>query len=429
MKIVCGRCGKIYNIDQSKLNKDITNLACKVCGEVMRVTIPGGITSKKTEASVSQMSKPAVGLPPKEATEKVRFGLLPKMVLAMLLVSIVPFGLFLGITFNETRERIHTDTELLMAQTADGLGRHVDEWIDKNVSMLNVAAQLEDISSMNPSLQEEVLKVIGTEYPFMYLVFTLDIRGMNIARSDGKKMKDYSDRQYYKEIARGKDLSWQTLIGKTSKKPALVLAVPIKKGNQTIGVLAAAMTTDAISRQIANWKKGDTGFAFLVDETGKVVAHQVPKFVSSQSNFNDNPLIATYKKNPVQGLITFTDSGGVKQQGVAQRNEMGWILAVQQAEEEVFATHKRSERIAMSLLAITLVLIIGIAFLLARSLVRPVKTLTTITTRMSMGEIDVDFHIKTNDEIGQLANAIARLQTSLKLAIQRLRDKNPRRTV
>ena len=110
--------------------------------------------------------------------------------------------------------------------------------------------------------------------------------------------------------------------------------------------------------------------------------------------------------------------------GIAQRNEMGWILAVQQAEEEVFATYKRSEKIAMSLMAIILVLIIGIAFLLARSLVRPVKTLTAITTRMSMGEMDVDFHIKTKDEIGQLANAIVRLQTSLKLAIQRLREKS-----
>ncbi len=424
MKIVCGKCSQSYNIDESKLKKDITDLTCKVCGGTIRVTIPGGYTSKKAKASVSEMSKPAVGRPPKETDGRVRFGLLPKMVLAMLLVSIVPFGLFLGITFNETRERIHSDTELLMAQTADGLGRHVDEWIDKNVSMLNVAAQLEEVSSMIPALQQKVLKIIQTEYPFMYLVFTLDTQGMNIARSDGKKMKNYSDRQYYKEVARGKDLAWQTLIGKTSKKPALVLAVPIKRDGKTVGVLAAAMTTDAISRQIANWKKGDTGFAFLIDETGKVVAHQVPKFVASQSNFNDNPLIATYKNNPVQGLITFTDGQGVKQKGIAQRNEMGWILAVQQAEEEVFATYKRSEKIAMSLMAIILVLIIGIAFLLARSLVRPVKTLTAITTRMSMGEMDVDFHIKTKDEIGQLANAIVRLQTSLKLAIQRLREKS-----
>ena len=74
----------------------------------------------------------------------------------------------------------------------------------------------------------------------MYLVFTTDINGMNVARNDGKELKDYSDRQYVQDITSGKDLTWQNLIGKTSKQPALVIAVPIRKNNQTIGVMAAA---------------------------------------------------------------------------------------------------------------------------------------------------------------------------------------------
>lgn len=181
------------------------------------------------------------------------------MILAMLVVSIVPFGLFLATTFKDTRERIRTDTELLMSQTAAGLGRHVDEWIDKNVRMLKLAAQLEDVTSMDGARQEKVMRAIHAQYPYIYLAFTLDAQGMNMARNDGKKLKNYSDRAYYKGVAGGKALSWQTLIGKTSKKPALVLAVPIKHGTETVGVMAAAMTTDAISKQVANWKKGKPG--------------------------------------------------------------------------------------------------------------------------------------------------------------------------
>jgi methyl-accepting chemotaxis protein len=52
---------------------------------------------------------------------------------------------------------------------------------------------------------------------------------MNVARNDGKELKDYSDRQYVQDITSGKDLTWQNLIGKTSKQPALVIAVPIRK--------------------------------------------------------------------------------------------------------------------------------------------------------------------------------------------------------
>jgi len=433
VKITCGKCEKEYKIDESKLRKDKTGLICKACGDTIWVTKPGytapvepAPTEPTPTAPAPETPKPAVALKDMD-TQKIRFGLLRKVILAMLVVSIVPFGLFLGITFQDTRERIRSDSELLMAQTADGLGRHVDEWIDKNVRMLKVAAQLTDMTSMNPAAQEKVLKSIRAEYSFMYLVFTLDVNGMNLARSDGKKLKNYSDRQYYKGVAQGKALTWQTLIGKTSKKPALVLAVPIKRNGQTVGVLAAAMTTDAISKQVANWRKGETGYAFLIDETGKVVAHQVRKYVTSQVNFNSNPLIAEFKRRPTLGAITFSDSEGVAQQGVAKRNKMGWILAVQQAEEEVFEAHKRSEKVATYLLVMTLILIVAIALLLARNLVRPIKELTGITTRMSMGELDIDFDIKSKDEIGQLAGAIKLLQTSLSMAMQRLRQKSQRK--
>jgi len=431
VKVICGKCEKAYNIDESKLRKAKTGLICKACGDTIWVTKPGYTAPVKPApaepaAPAPDTTKSAAAVREVE-TRKVRFGLLRKVILAMLVVSIVPFGLFLGLTFNETRDRIRTDSELLMAQTADGLGRHVDEWIDKNVRMLKVAAQLTDMTSMNPAAQEKVLKSIRAEYPFMYLVFTLDANGINIARSDGKKLKNYSDRQYYKGVAQGKPLAWQTLIGKTSKKPALVLAVPIKRNGQIVGVLASAMTTVAISKQVANWRKGETGFAFLIDETGKVVAHQVRKYVTAQVSFNSNPLIAEFRRSPVQSAISFTDSEGVNQQGVAKRNKMGWILAVQQAEEEVFAAHKRSEKIALFLLVMTLILIIAIALLLARSLVSPIKELTGITTRMSMGELDINFNIKSKDEIGQLAGAIKLLQTSLNMAMQRLRQKSQRR--
>ncbi len=419
MKILCGKCEKQYNIDESKLTEDRTGFICKTCGETIVVNRPGSSQPVRIHQPLE--------IPAAKGSGKVRFGLLYKVILAMLVVSIVPFGLFLGITFKETRERIRTDTELLMAQTASGLGRHVDEWIDKNVSMLKVAAQLADVTSMDTAKQEAVLKAIHAEYPYIYLAFTLDAHGINVARNDGKKLKDYSDRQYYKGVAGGNALAWQTLIGKTSKKPALVLAVPIKKGTETVGVLAAAMTTDAISKQVANWKKGETGYAFLVDETGKVVAHQVHKYVTAQVNFSSNPLIAAVKSNPGQHSFSFTDTQGVTQQGYAKTNKMGWTLAIQQSEDEVFAAHKRSETIAVYLLLMTLVLIVLISFLLARTLVKPIRELTGITTRMSMGELDIEFDIKSKDEIGQLAGAIGLMQTSLSMAIKRLRQKNQKR--
>jgi HAMP domain-containing protein len=47
--------------------------------------------------------------------------------------------------------------------------------------------------------------------------------------------------------------------------------------------------------------------------------------------------------------------------------------------------------------------------------------LTDAADRISVGELDVVIEIKSSDEIGALAEAISRMQDSLRFSIERLR--------
>ncbi len=440
MEISCDSCGKQYRIDESKLKKRVTNLKCKVCENAITVLKPEAapppepVVAPAPEPTSAPPEPPVAPSPPASSgssvsapaalpagRKKTGLGLTFKVVAIMLFVSLVPFCVFVGLTFQDTRDRILRDSETIMAETAQGLGRQVDEWLDKNLRSLRAAANMPGIQSMNMRIQEPILKGVQEAYPYMYLVFTLDTQGMNIARSDGKALRDYSDRDYYKAIAEGKALSWQTLIGKTSKKPALVLAVPIKQDGRLVGVMAAAMTIDDISKSVAAWRSGETGFAFLVDDTSKVVAHQIPQYVSTQKVLSGHPLVRHYRQNKRAEPVAFTDDSGVVQQGFVYGNEYSWVLAVQQSADEVFAEHRRAERFALILLGLTILLVLAIAFLSGRSIVRPINELTHIAERMSMGELNIEINLKSKDEIGQLAEAIGRMQTSLSMAIERLR--------
>ena len=258
----------------------------------------------------------------------------------------------------------------------------------------------------------------------MYLVFTVGTDGMNISRNDDVPLKDYSDRQYYKSIMRGKNLSWQTLIGKTSKKPSLVLAVPIKSANQIVGIMAAAMTIDDISKNIATWKTGKTGYAFLVDEKGYIIFHPNRQYVAKRKNLNSHPLIANYRKKGWTTITTrFEMPNSQSALGHVRSNNYGWILALQQEDAEVFAALNRVQKFALTLLGCTILLVSVIAWFSARAIVTPVMKLTDAAERMSLGELNVKIDIKSRDEIGLLAQAIGRMQTSLRLAMNRLRRK------
>ena len=213
-------------------------------------------------------------------------------------------------------------------------------------------------------------------------------------------------------------------MGKTSKKPALVISVPIKTGNQLVGVMAAAMKIDDLSKYIANWKRGKTGFAFLLDEKGKVVAHQVNAYVQKQKNLNSHPLIAVYRKSKKPAITTeFTDENGKASYGHVKEIARGWTIALQQENTEVFAAIKRVQWVALILLGVTIFVVSLIAWISARAIVTPIMKLTEVAERMSLGDLNMQINVPSKDEIGLLAQAIKRMQTSLRLAMERLRRK------
>ena len=109
--------------------------------------------------------------------------------------------------------------------------------------------------------------------------------------------------------------------------------------------------------------------------------------------------------------------------GHVRSNNYGWALVLQQQSKEVFEFYKRVQEFALILLAGTVLLVLIIGWFSARAIVTPIMKLADAAERMSLGELTVKIDIKSKDEIGLLAQAIGRMQTSLRLAINRLRKK------
>ena len=410
MIVSCDACGKKYEIREDQLSGGTSWIKCTACGHQFSGTTPTASRTVKSTGLGMELSD--------DRKKKVRFGLIFKVVSLMLIVSLVPLATFWGINFVQSNARTKQDTEVLISQITKGLADQVDEWIDKNIRVLNTLARLDDIQSMRRDKQAPMLKAISEGYPWAYLVFTVNPSGENVARSDGKGLRNYGDRSYFKKVMSGRTLAWQTLIGKTSKKPALVLAVPIKRKGKLVGVLASAMTIDAISERVATWRRGTTGHAFLVDETGKVVAHQISDYALEQKNLSSHPLVA-HNMDDMSGTHYFKDEDGEANVGHIIKTKYGWGMAVQQSELEVFEALAKSQRLAYLLLGITVVVVSLVAFLLGRAIVVPIRRLTDVAERISKGELDMQINITSKDEIAVLGNAISRLRDSMRLSIRR----------
>ncbi len=371
-----------------------------------------------TAAASPQVRRPVARKP---ATDhKIRFGMLGKTTVTMLGAGLLPLALFAGFILVDQSRRIRADAESTMRTNAERISEQVDEWLDKNVRALQAAAAVPSMSSMRA--EDQVKELIATQktYPWTLLVFTLALDGRNVARHDGKPLTDYSDRQYYKDVLNGKQVTWETVISKTSKKPALVLAVPIKQDGELVGVLAASMNIEDISSIVARLKIGTTGHAFLVDEKAKVVAHPREEFVLTQRILRDDPLVSAFAADGAPHTLSFRQADGKPVLGAVQGNRWHWAVAVQQEEAELFAPLRHMEEVAVGLLAISAVLLAFIAWGFSRMLVRPILQMAAAADAMSMGELDRPMPASRRDEIGLLGRSLERLRKSMKAAMDRI---------
>ncbi len=355
----------------------------------------------------------------------LRFGIFQKILITMLLVALVPMGVIWFLDYRNSIEMSTRQVEQQLSGFSSRLALHVDDWVEMNARMLKQNAELKAVTGMNGSDQTPVLQSITENYQWAYLAFTTDAEGNNIGRSDGKALRYYGDRSYVKQVLDGAEIGKQVLIGKTSGKPALVLSTAIKGANQQLsGVLAIAMTINEISQSVTNTRIGRSGFAFLLDEAGQVVAHPAAGYAKERKDLSQHPaFVAALQQD--RKSVEFIDENGQQVVAFMTKTEQGWLLVAQQDSAEAFESIAKANRNAIILLAVTLVLVVIIAFGVAQRLANPIRNLTKAADELSKGQLSTKIgETGRSDEIGDLAKAVERLGMSIKYAIDRMKRKS-----
>ncbi len=341
----------------------------------------------------------------------------------MIAVALIPLGGLVYISGYQHQKDWRQNVNLNLELTANALAARVDGWVDTNLRVLRENAALPDIVSMETARQKPVLKAIQGAYEWSYLVFTVRPDGKNIGRSDDNPLTFYGDRDYFKQVVAGNAVGQQVVIGRTSGKPALILAGPIRSGTgQVDGVIALAMHLVDISEAVIGTRIGTTGYAILVDENNKAIAHGRPQRISQTlQDLAEHPALRVAGSG---APVVFQDEGR-RVVAFARKTSLGWTLIVQQDYDEAFAPLLESRRNALILMAVALILVVVVAYLLSRQLARPIGELTRVAEEISRGSFETRIlGTERRDEIGALARAVERMAISIRMAFDRLRKKS-----
>jgi len=352
-----------------------------------------------------------------------RFGIFQRMLAMLLAVALVPLAGIWLMTYQFSVDLAGQKGEQQLLALNNNLSTHVDDWVEMNQRVLLQNASLPGMRSMQAAQQNPALETITKQYDWAYLAFTINPKGENIGRSDGKGVKFYGDRSYFLQVTSGNQFGKQVLIGKTSGKPALVLSTGIldERGGLD-GVLAMAMTLTEISSEVAKAKVGKTGYTFLLDEIGEVIAHPNDEFTKSRMDLSGHKAFQALKRG--ESVSVFSDKDGKKVVAVAKKTKQGWVMITQQDYQEAYQQISEQNFRAILLLVGTVVLVCLLAIIATKRLTTPIRKLTEIAEQYSQGKLDLEITgLDRQDEIGQLAKAIERLGISIRMAMERLQKR------
>ncbi len=362
-----------------------------------------------------------------------RLKLQPRLTL-LTLVVVLPALAFLGVTANGLVYALAVrNADARLHDMGTLVGNDIQQWLEFNTEVLQAIAAQPEIISMDPLQQEPILRNMEASHKYMYLVSTTDVLGRNVARSDGKPPKDYSDRLWFQRALRGDPVVTQVLIGRTSHQPALVVSTPIRnEAGNTVGVLMFASTLNDLSASVLQTHLGETGFAYLVDEQNLLLAH--PKMLRIPMSGLEDYSQAT----PVQALrsqsnddtafVTYEDEEGVLWRAYATLLPNGWMVVMQQQEGEFLAPPRIFTALSLGLLVLMGTLLTFLFWASVRQVAAPLEYLTEAAEAISSGDLEREINLPGNDEIATLANAFSHMTRRLRAAIQGLEERVAERT-
>jgi HAMP domain-containing protein len=94
---------------------------------------------------------------------------------------------------------------------------------------------------------------------------------------------------------------------------------------------------------------------------------------------------------------------------------------VDQIEKKYLQQYQDKLKLFFITIVAIMVIILAVVILISRTLIHPIRHLSEVANKISMGDLDTPIEIEAKGEVGMLAESIERMQTSVRQAIQRLR--------
>lgn len=335
------------------------------------------------------------------------------------LIVIIPILIVSFLLYRSNAQEYKNNAYESNSQMAVAVSRHIDMLLQERINLLKAASSFAGITSMDINQQGPIIKSFAKEYKDMGSIIVVDAKGQQTIRTLGN-LANVADRQYFKDVKKGAPyVISEVLIAKGTGKSSIVLAVPIKNGNEITGFLLGVLDLQEISEAISSMKLKQNGYVYLTDRTGKILAHPDKKMVQEQKQIADLEPVRRALLGETGGT-QYTVDGTTKIAGFSPVALAGWATVVQIPEEEVIAALDKTRSMVLIIIFVSCLLAILIGNVLAISFTRPLLGLITTAEALAEGDLSQGVAVKGKGEIGKLTTSFMMMTQKLRQLIEQI---------
>lgn len=367
------------------------------------------------------------------------------------LVSIVVLSVvLLGIlTFFNTRN-VATSMETGVVNTLQEKAAYDADVVEKR--MTNVAGRSESLGrviSVMPNYDIELLYsymrnfvasdpiIFGSGLWFAPNAYPGDAKwfGPYIFKGDNNKLEltmDYSNEEYnypqfnwYVESIKGTEsVFWdEPAYDPVTKTSMMTSSYPIKRNGTTVGVITVDIGLQELEDYVRQIKIGDNGFAFLVTQSGFMVAYKDDAMnMQDKMQESSNAELAAVGKE----IMAVAPGGEVKNIESAAFGEDSYIsiapigssglklVAVAPKSDYSGAIYQAMIVSVVISLIVIIVLCAAMWYIFNKRVDAPIQHLMGEAQKMADGNLNVDLALGTDDELGALANSMEHMAESIR---------------
>jgi PAS domain S-box-containing protein len=313
---------------------------------------------------------------------------------------------------------------------AAGAARTVSGFIQEKISAVETAVWLTNLDSVSPKEQKQILQSLLGLHPAFRQLLLLNAQGQVVTQASrlSQEASRRSDRKINgviqaQHLEKNKTIS-PVYFDATTSEPLLIITVPVTDVLRDFkGTLVAEVNLKFMWDVVDRLKVGETGYAYVVDRLGNLIAFEDTARVLKGENVAQLSIVADFLGKPAMTLpdrvSSFNGIEGKKVVGTyvpletppwAVITEIPWAEAYRDVIWEAMVS--ASITLAMAVMA-------GIfGLVLARRLAVPVINLTQTASRIASGERDLQAAVEGPIEVASLGIAFNSMTAQLRQSLQ-----------